>query len=532
MGHYIEAGVAYWQATGNTKALRIACRMAESIDDNFGPEAGKIHGSDGHPEIELALAKLYEVTGEKRYLELAEYLVKVRGQDPSFYDRQNALIDDDNHIFPEMRNIGLRYYQAAEPVTEQRDANGHAVRMAYLCAGLAHIARLAKDDELLRSARRLWRSIVSRRMYITGGIGSTHVGESFTCDYDLPNDTMYGETCASIAMVFFARRMLENEARGEYADVIERELFNGALSGISLDGKKYFYVNPLEALPESGKGNPDRTHVLCQRVDWFGCACCPANIARLLASIDHYVYTELDAGSTVLSHQFIANEAQFHSGLRVRQESDFPWDGHVQYEVTLPRKADDMERPLEVQTVRFGVRIPWWSARRYELRIDGGLSELPLEDGFVYVNIRPGQAMTIELELDMSVKAMTAASQVHADVGKIAIMRGPLVYCAEQVDNDGDLWSYTVPDAANLKAYERHDERLLGGITMISVPALRRSEQDAEERETDDFSALYRQVTSSDLRDHGEHAVLTLVPYYTWANRVPGAMRVWLDSNV
>lgn len=314
--------------------------------------------------------------------------------------------------------------------------------------------------------------------------------------------------------------------------MIERELFNGALSGISLDGKKYFYVNPLEVSPESSKGNPDRRHVLCQRVDWFGCACCPANIARLLASIDRYVYTELDSGFTVLSHQFIANEARFHSGLRVRQESDFPWDGHVQYEVTLPRKSDDMERSREVRTVRFGIRIPWWSTRRYELRIDGGLAEIPLEDGFVYVTVAPGQILTVELELDMSVKAMTAAPQVHADVGKIAIMRGPLVYCAEQVDNESDLWSYVVPDAASLGAYERHDERLLGGITMISVPALRRTEPDAEEHGTGDCNALYRQVASSDLREHGERTVLTLVPYYAWANRISGAMRVWLDSNV
>ena len=309
MGHYIEAAVAYHQVTGNEQALEVAKKMADCLDANFGPEEGKIHGADGHPEIELALAKLYEETGEKRYLTLSQYLIDVRGQDPQFYTKQLKALNGDN-IFPDLGFYKPTYFQAAEPVRDQQTADGHAVRVGYLCTGVAHVGRLLGDQGLIDTAKRFWKNIVTRRMYVTGAIGSTHVGESFTYDYDLPNDTMYGETCASVAMSMFAQQMLDLEPKGEYADVLEKELFNGSIAGISLDGKQYYYVNALETTPD-GLDNPDRHHVLSHRVDWFGCACCPANIARLIASVDRYIYTERDGGKTVLSHQFIANTGRF-----------------------------------------------------------------------------------------------------------------------------------------------------------------------------------------------------------------------------
>ena len=283
MGHYIEAAVAYHQVTGNEQALEVAKKMADCLDANFGPEEGKIHGADGHPEIELALAKLYEETGEKRYLTLSQYLIDVRGQDPQFYAKQLKAMNGDN-IFHDLGFYKPTYFQAAEPVRDQQTADGHAVRVGYLCTGVAHVGRLLGDRGLIDTAKRFWKNIVTRRMYVTGAIGSTHVGESFTYDYDLPNDTMYGETCASVAMSMFAQQMLDLEPKGEYADVLEKELFNGSIAGISLDGKQYYYVNALETTPD-GLDNPDRHHVLSHRVDWFGCACCPANIARLIASL-------------------------------------------------------------------------------------------------------------------------------------------------------------------------------------------------------------------------------------------------------
>ena len=387
-------------------------------------------------------------------------------------------------------------------------ADGHAVRVGYLCTGVAHVGRLLGDQGLIDTAKRLWKNIVTRRMYVTGAIGSTHVGESFTYDYDLPNDTMYGETCASVSMSMFASQMLELEPKGEYADVLEKQLFNGAIAGISLDGKQYYYVNPLESEP-AGLANPDRHHVLSHRVDWFGCACCPANIARLIASVDRYIYTERDGGSAVLSHQFIANEASFDSGLTVVQESNFPWEGHIAYRVALPAEA--------VAPVRFGVRVPGWSLADYTLKLDGAEVNPELADGFSYFDVQPGDALEITLDVDMSVKFLRANSRVRVDAGQVAVMRGPLVYCAEEADNPGELWRYAV-DADAAKAQAAFEPDLLGGVETVSVPGSREAE-DSED------APLY---ASADEPLAEESVTVKLVPYYSWANRTLGGMRVWL----
>lgn len=504
-GHYVEAAVAYHQVTGNEQALEVAKKMADCLDANFGPEEGKIHGADGHPEIELALAKLYEEPGEKRYLTLSQYLIDVRGQDPQFDAKQLKALNGDN-IFPDLGFYKPTYFQAAEPVRDQQTADGHAVRVGYLCTG-AHVGRLLGDQGLIDTAKRFWKNIVTRRMYVTGAIGSTHVGESFTYDYDLPNDTMYGETCASVAMSMFAQQMLDLEPKGEYADVLEKELFNGSIAGISLDDKQYYYVNALETTPD-GLANPDRHHVLSHRVDWFGCACCPANIARLIASVGRYIYTERDGGKTVLSHQFIANKAEFASGLTVEQRSDFPWNGHVEYTVSLPASATD-------SSVRFGLRIPGWSLDSYALTVNGKSAVAQPEDGFVYLMVNAGDT----LELDMSVKFVRANSRVRSDAGQVAVMRGLLVYCVEQADNPGDLWNYRLADGVDAAAAKTEFQSdLLGGVDTVSLPAVR------EQADSDD-AALY---VSADVAPATEAAILTLVPYYSWANREVGQMRVWL----
>ena len=507
MGHYIEAAVAYHQVTGNEQALEVAKKMADCLDANFGPEEGKIHGADGHPEIELALAKLYEEPGEKRYLTLSRYLIDVRGQDPQFYAKQLKALNGDS-IFPDLSFYKPTYFQAAEPVRDQQTADGHAVRVGYLCTGVAHVGRLLGDQGLIDTAKRFWKNIVTRRMYVTGAIGFTHVGESFTYDYDLPNDTMYGETCASVAMSMFAQHMLDLEPKGEYADVLEKELFNGSIAGISLDGKQYYYyVNALETTPD-GLANPDRHHVLSHRVDWFGCACCPTNIARLIASVDRYIYTERNGGKTVLSHQFIANKAEFASGLTVEQRSDFPWNGHVEYTVSLPASATD-------SSVRFGLRIPGWSLGSYALTVNGKSAVAQPEDGFVYLMVNAGDT----LELDMSVKFVRANSRVRSDAGQVAVMRGLLVYCVEQADNPGDLWNYRLADGVDAAAAKTEFQSdLLGGVDTVSLPAVR------EQADSDD-AALY---VSADVAPATEAAILTLVPYSSWANREVGQMRVWL----
>ena len=420
MGHYIEAAVAYHQVTGNEQALEVAKKMADCLDANFGPEEGKIHGADGHPEIELALAKLYEEPGEKRYLTLSQYLIDVRGQDPQFYAKQLKALNGDN-IFPDLGFYKPTYFQAAEPVRDQQTADGHAVRVGYLCTGVAHVGRLLGDQGLIDTAKRFWKNIVTRRMYVTGAIGSTHVGESFTYDYDLPNDTMYGETCASV---------------------------------------------------------------------------------------DRYIYTERDGGKTVLSHQFIANKAEFASGLTVEQRSDFPWNGHVEYTVSLPASATD-------SSVRFGLRIPGWSLGSYALTVNGKSAVAQPEDGFVYLMVNAGDT----LELDMPVKFVRANSRVRSDAGQVAVMRGLLVYCVEQADNPGDLWNYRLADGVNAAAAKTEFQSdLLCGVDTVSLPAVR------EQADSDD-AALY---ASADVAPATEAAILTLVPYYSWANREVGQMRVWL----
>lgn len=420
MGHYIEAAVAYHQVIGNEQALEVAKKMADCLDANFGPEEGKIHGADGHPEIELTLAKLYEEPGEKRYLTLSRYLIDVRGQDPQFYAKQLKALNGDN-IFPDLGFYKPTYFQAAEPVRDQQTADGHAVRVGYLCTGVAHVGRLLGDQGLIDTAKRFWKNIVTRRMYVTGAIGSTHVGESFTYDYDLPNDTMYGETCASV---------------------------------------------------------------------------------------DRYIYTERDGGKTVLSHQFIANKAEFASGLTVEQRSDFPWNGHVEYTVSLPASATD-------SSVRFGLRIPGWSLGSYALTVNGKSAVAQPEDGFVYLMVNAGDT----LELDMSVKFVRANSRVRSDVGQVAVMRGLLVYCVEQADNPGDLWNYRLADGVDAAAAKTEFQSdLLDGVDTVSLPAVR------EQADSDD-AALY---VSADVAPATEAVILTLVPYYSWANREVGQMRVWL----
>ena len=503
MGHYIEAGVAYYQSTGNQKALDIATRMADCIDQNFGLEDGKIRGYDGHPEIELALARLYEVTKEKRYLDLAHYFLNQRGQDPEFFNKQIEEDGEERDLIANMRDFPLSYYQNDKPIKDQEALTGHAVRVVYLCTGIAHVARLTGDEDLLAACKRFWNDIVKRRMYVTGNIGSTTTGESFTYDYDLPNDTDYGETCASVGMSFFAKQMLNIEAKGEYGDVLEKELFNGTLSGMSLDGKHFYYVNPLEADPVASKGNPGKSHVLTHRADWFGCACCPANLARLIASVDQYIYTEGE--DAVLSHQFISNTAEFQNGVTVSQTNNFPWDGDIHYTIENPSGED----------FKLGIRIPGWS-NKTSYKVNGENKSLSVEDGFVYVIATDGTT-TIDIELDMSTKFMRSNNRNVSDYGKVAVQRGPVVYAAEQADNEIPLWLYKV----NTKEEPEYhfDEKLLDGVGVLKVVA----DKPALDSENDD---LYVEDQEQELIP----STLTLIPYYAWANREDGQMRVWLNK--
>jgi DUF1680 family protein len=373
---------------------------------------------------------------------------------------------------------------------------------------MAHVARLTHDDELKATSERLWKDIIARRMYITGQIGSTRIGESFTFDYDLPNDTMYGESCASVGMSFFSRRMMELEPNGAIGDVLEKELFNGALSGMSYDGRHFFYVNPLEADPQASQKDPGKKHILTRRAEWFDVPCCPANIARLVASVQDYIYTvgEMEGRPTVYSHQFIANSAEFSNGVAVSQENDFPRSGEIAYSIENP----------ENKTMSFAVRIPKWSSRSFTVTVNGQAAQPKENNGFIVFDLGAGTTQ-IKVTLDMSVRVMAASARVKEDIGKVAVMRGPVVYCAESTDNKNGtaLWQYRVDPEGDIK--ERFDGQLLGGLERISLPAV------IDEVPVGD--ALYSEV---DENPAPQSAELELIPYSSWANRDEGQMQVWL----
>ena len=281
-GHFIEAAVGYYSVTKNQKILDIACKLANHIDDVFGSEDGKIHGYDGHEEIELALLRLFELTKNDKYKNLANFFLYERGKNPNFFKEQQKTDPSTKPVIEGMESFRPEYYQNHKPILEQETAEGHAVRVMYMCTGMAMLARLNNDEKMFEACKRLWKNIVTKCMYITGGIGSTVIGEAFTADYDLPNDTMYCETCASIGLIFFANNMLKLDVDSQYADIMEKALYNTVIDGMALDGKHFFYVNPLEVVPQLSHKDPGKSHVKTVRPAWFGCACCPPNLARLL----------------------------------------------------------------------------------------------------------------------------------------------------------------------------------------------------------------------------------------------------------
>ncbi|SFN98330.1 hypothetical protein SAMN05216573_1396 [Bradyrhizobium sp. Rc3b] len=333
-GHLIEAGLAFFQGTGKRRLLEVVCRLADHLCTIFGPERHQLHGYDGHPEIELALARFYEATKEQRYLALANYFVEQRGTEPHFYDieyekRQQSCVPKSDDTPWMMKNKA--YSQAHLPLSEQRTATGHAVRFVYLMTAVTHLARLRQDEQQRQTCIRLWQNIVQRQIYITGAIGSQGAGEAFSSDYDLSNDTAYAESCASIGLMMFARRMLEMEPDGRYADMMERALYNTVLGSIAFDGRHNFYVNPLEVHPKTLRHNGIYNHVSPVRRRWFGCARCPPNIARLFTSIGHYIYTPSTCALYV--NLYVGNRAAISVegyALRLLMSGSYPWRDEVE----------------------------------------------------------------------------------------------------------------------------------------------------------------------------------------------------------
>lgn len=529
-GHLAEGAIAYYEATGKDKLLKAVERYADFIDSYFGPEPEKCKGYPGHEIAEMALFKLYETTGNEKYLKLGEFFINERGRRPYYWDKEHPPIG-------KAEDIRYHYHQAHVPVREQSEAFGHAVRAVYLYAGMAEMAKLAQDDELYAACERLWKNITEQKMYITGGIGSTNLGEAFTYNYDLPNDMAYAETCASIGLVFFARRMLEIKADSKYADIMELCLHNGILSGMALDGKSFFYVNPLKVVPEACEKDERKFHVKPVRQKWFGCACCPPNLARLISSLGLYAYTEsedtlwihLYMGGTITKQLGrLTNAAQTSASdnaareVRVELASNFPWNGDASATVHL---AED-QTPVHM-TLAF--RIPGWCTNWQPPVLPG--KETRIQDGYFYVTGDYADGDTMELHFPMEVRMMESDMRVTEDIGKAAIMRGPIVYCLEEQDNGAHLDEICLDPNAS---YTEIQTDICGTkIIALEGPAWRRKEPmqnptDGAPAQTTRpaVSALYHTYTKATY----EPVTIRLIPYYTWANRGKNEMQVY--SNI
>ena len=429
-GHMIEAGVAYYNVTGKRKLLDVCIRMADHMMTVFGPD--KRHWVPGHEEIELALVKLYQTTGDQKYLEFANWLLEQRGHGYGSHGKLD-------------RPWNAAYYQDDIPVREMSEIGGHAVRSMYLYCGMADVAAYTGDQGYIDALNRLWDDVVLRNMYITGGIGQSASNEGFTEDYDLPNLTAYCETCASVGMVLWNWRMNQFTGDSKYIDVLERSLYNGALAGISLAGDKFFYVNPLESMGDH------------HRQAWYGCACCPSQVCRFLPSIGNYVYGV--SNNALWVNLYMGSQAEVVMGkktLTLTQETNYPWDGAVALKV-------GMNGSLKTQ---FRLRIPAW-CKSYTLAVNDEPVEAPVEKGYAVIDRKWKNDDVVTINFEMPVELVSADPRVKDDIGKRAVQRGPLVYCIEEVDNPMDFDSLQIVENTVFDTDFKADK--LGGIVEVTA---------------------------------------------------------------
>ncbi len=484
-GHLFEAATAYYKTTNKRKLLEVALKFADYIDSVFGPN--KKNDAPGHEEIEIGLIKLYQLTNEEKYLKLANFFIDQRG---NHENRQSYETQAQDHI----------------RVTQQKTPVGHAVRAAYLYCAVTDIAALTENPKYLNALDSIWNSLVSKKLYITGGIGSRHGGESFGDDYELPNLSAYCETCAAIGNIFWNHRLFLLKGHAKYIDILERTLYNGCISGVSLEGDKFFYTNPLKS-----QGQHSRSR-------WFGCACCPTNIVRLLPSIPAYIYAY--ENKNIYINLYIADKAEIkipNNTLKVEQKTRYPWDGNIKINITIQKPED----------FTIFLRIPCWAENQplpgnlyhfykrnnqpVALKVNGEVIEPLTENGYVPLKRKWEKSDTIELNLPMPVRRISAHPNVRDDTGKVALQKGPIVYCAESRDNNGQVTNLLIPDNTKLKSEFRPD--LLNGIQVIEgkAVALAHSEEDDSIIETS--------------------VPFLAIPYYAWANRGESEMAVWLPAN-
>ncbi len=496
-GHLMEAAVAHFQATANPKLLEALSRYADHIDNTFGRDVHKKRGYCGHPEIELALVKLYHATNNLRYLELAAYFIDERGAQPHYFDLEARQRGEDPASYW-FKNY--EYCQAHLPIREQTKVVGHAVRAMYLLSAVADIAHEKDDLTLLETCERLWNNLVTKRMYLTGAIGRSRHNEGFTKDYDLPDETAYAETCATIGRIQWNHRMLQFSGESKFADVIERGLYNGFLSSISLTGDRFFYENPLASL-----GNHQRQH-------WFDCPCCPPNVARTLASLGKYLYSTGANGIWV--HLYAQGTASLNVDgheVRLHQNTNYPWDGEVKLEI-------HMDHP---HTFTLSLRVPDW-CEEWKLAINGiPESNRPLRNGYLTIERTWQGGDTLTYTMQMPIQAIEAHPAARDLQGKVALQRGPLVYCVEGADQPGTPLDFIMVNPQHVLAGQfqiEHQDDLLGGISILRGPAGVMDDSEWKGK-------LYRHMQPSSVPIE-----ITAIPYYAWSNRESGEMRVWIQS--
>ena len=503
-GHMIEAAVAYTQATGKRRFLDVVCKMADNICNVFGNEEGKLHGYPGHPEIELAIVRLYKLTGNKKYIELAKYFIDIRGKQPSYFKGEINYI---NHtlMFPEFADFEMDYCQADCPVSEQRKAKGHAVRAVYLYSAMADLAYELNDVKMLEQCKAIWDNITECQMYITGSIGSAAFGERFTIDYDLPNDTNYSESCATVGLIMFSHRMFQLTCDGKYMDVVEKALYNTLLSGIALDGKHFFYVNPLEVVPEVVENNLTFKHISTSRQPWFGVACCPTNIARTLASIGKYMFSVSD--DTFFINLYIAGDVKVPFGanfLDISIYADYPNSGRIEINI---HKACDMECSI-------ALRIPEFSKEHYKVSLNDVDLQIDLEKGYLYLKRIWNDGDVIILDLDVAFQYMYCNPFVRSNIGKVCIMKGPWVYCLEEIDNGKYLDAIAIDTSEPICEFG-DKERVFG----CSCAKLTGTKVDCRKKNR---SLYYNK------KNHSDNMEFRAIPYCIWNNRGKGEMKVWM----
>ncbi len=494
-GHMLEGAIAYFETTGRRRWLDIMERYVEHIRQTFGTGPGQRRGYCGHQEIEIALIKLYRLTGERKHLDLAAYFINERGsQPPHYFDVEREEREKKGWEWQRYTQGTYEYSQSHRPVREQDKVVGHAVRAMYMYTAMADLAVELNDAELKRACETLWNDVMDTKMYVTAGLGPSAHNEGFTHDYDLPNETAYAETCASVALIFWAQRMLHLDLDGKYAEILELALFNGALSGLSRDGEHYFYANPLES-----NGSAERW-------DWHTCPCCTMNVSRLVASVGGYFVSTASDGVAFHLYGGISAELDVAgTKVSVREQSNYPWSGDI-------RILIDPEKPTRFD---LKLRIPGW-CKAARLSVNGkNVTGKPV-NGYVTLAREWTAGDTVLLDLAMPVERIYAHPGVIMDVGRVALKRGPLVYCVEEVDNPGGrVQKLKLPRKSDIKILQRND--LFGGVVQLQASAASINEAD--------WSSLYRTAPPTE-----GSATLTALPYYLWANRGQGSMMVWIPE--